>query len=196
MQRRRAALRRTCCASACRRGPFPRRACRSCRTRSSPRDSNDAITCSPSVAADADAHVPFSGCDASCGVSSLATRSQTTLPVLRSSAMTTYLCATGVRPSGACAAAPSTVVGTAVVTKTRSPQTTGVAEPRPGISTFQRMFFPSAHSRGGVAVLDTPVACGPRHCGQKRSAAAGRPGRRASARPKTNRQQTEASRSL
>ena len=48
---------------------------------------------------------------------------------------------------------------------------TGDAEPRPGISTFQRMFFVSLHSSGGVAVVDTPVACGPRHCGQNRSAA-------------------------
>src|SRR5215510_4699798 len=31
------------------------------------------------------------------------------------------------------------------------------------------MFFVSLHSTGGVAVLDTPLAYGPRHCGQKRS---------------------------
>jgi hypothetical protein len=32
------------------------------------------------------------------------------------------------------------------------------------------MFFVSFHSSGGLAVRDTPVAYGPRHCGQKRSA--------------------------
>src|SRR5829696_6087235 len=47
---------------------------------------------------------------------------------------------------------------------------TGVDEPRPGISIFQRTFFVSLHSVGGLAVADTPVAAGPRHCGQKRSA--------------------------
>jgi hypothetical protein len=54
----------------------------------------------------------------------------------------------------------------------RSPQTTGDDEPRPGISTFQRMFLVSLHSVGGVADRDTPVANGPRHWGQKRSRAA------------------------
>src|SRR5213593_4362174 len=49
---------------------------------------------------------------------------------------------------------------------------TGDEEPRPGISTFQRMFFVSLHSVGGLASFDTPVAYGPRHCGQKRSASA------------------------
>src|ERR1700750_2420861 len=48
----------------------------------------------------------------------------------------------------------------------RSPQTIGDADPRPGISTFQRMFFVSLHSSGGSAVRETPVAYGPRHCGQ------------------------------
>ena len=43
---------------------------------------------------------------------------------------------------------------------------TGDDEPRPGISTFQRMFFVSLHSMGGLACFDTPVAYGPRHCGQ------------------------------
>ena len=49
-------------------------------------------------------------------------------------------------------------------------QTTGDAEPRPGLSIFQRMFLVSLHAAGGLAVDDTPVACGPRHCGQNRSA--------------------------
>ena len=39
----------------------------------------------------------------------------------------------------------------------RSPQTTGDAEPRPGISTFQRTFFVSLHSVGGFADCETPV---------------------------------------
>src|SRR5882672_2735530 len=61
-------------------------------------------------------------------------------------------------------------MGTADRRNKRSPQMTGDADPRPGISTFQRMFFVSLHSTGGVAVFETPVAYGPRHCGQNRSA--------------------------
>jgi hypothetical protein len=41
--------------------------------------------------------------------------------------------------------------------------------PRPGISTFQRTFFASLHSTGGLAVADAPVFKGPRHCPQKLS---------------------------
>src|SRR5262245_52858623 len=52
----------------------------------------------------------------------------------------------------------------------RSPHTIGEALPRPGISTFQVTFFVSLHSSGGLAVDETPVACGPRHCAQKRMA--------------------------
>src|SRR6185295_9158751 len=74
-------------------------------------------------------------------------------------------------PRGACAAAASRPIGTADSTNIRSSQITGDDEPRPGISTFQRMFFVSLHSAGGVADRETPVANGPRHCGQKRSAA-------------------------
>jgi hypothetical protein len=62
-------------------------------------------------------------------------------------------------------------MGTADNRKMRSPQTTGDADPRPGSSTFQRTFFASLHSSGGFAYFETPVAYGPRHCGQKRSAA-------------------------
>src|ERR1022692_1822286 len=114
--------------------------------------------------AELDAHVPFCGCVASCGTSSVTTRSQATLPVLRSSAMTMNLCgASGAPPRGACDAGPVVPTGTAVRTKTRSPQITGVPDPRPGISTFQRTFFVSPHSVGGVAYADTPVADGPRH---------------------------------
>jgi hypothetical protein len=42
----------------------------------------------------------------------------------------------------------------------------GEDDPRPGISTFQRMFWDSLHFTGGFAVVDTPVMAGPRHCGQ------------------------------
>jgi hypothetical protein len=52
----------------------------------------------------------------------------------------------------------------------RSPQTTGVELPLPGIATFQRTFLVSLHSTGGAAVGATPVMSGPRHCGQKLSA--------------------------
>src|ERR1043165_8723 len=57
-------------------------------------------------------------------------------------------------------------VSIAVNTKTRSPQTAGVAVPEPGRATFQRTLFVSLHSRGGVALGATPRAGGPRHCGQ------------------------------
>src|SRR5207245_3568544 len=66
-------------------------------------------------------------------------------------------------------------IGTADSTKIRSPQTTGDEDPRPGMSTFQRMFFVSLHSVGGFANRETPLAYGPRHCGQNRSAAAAPP---------------------
>ena len=49
---------------------------------------------------------------------------------------------------------------------------TGVELPRPGSGAFQTMFFVSLHVTGGFAVVDTPLKCGPRHCGQKRSASA------------------------
>src|SRR5215212_11477558 len=58
----------------------------------------------------------------------------------------------------------------AVKTNRRSPQTTGDDEPRPGTSFCHRMFFVSLHSTGGSARLETPLAYGPRHWGQNRSA--------------------------
>src|SRR4030095_14915258 len=121
--------------------------------------------------ADEDDHVPHCGCEPSCGVCSYAVRSQIVFPVLRSSAITTNLCGTfALAPRGSCEAAPPATAGTAERTNTLSPQMTGVPDPRPGISTFQRTFFVSLHSRGGSAVLETPVAYGPRHCGQNFSA--------------------------
>src|SRR5205807_245091 len=47
-----------------------------------------------------------------------------------------------------------------------SPQTTGVEEPAPGMAAFHLTFFVSLHSTGGLASGATPVASGPRHCGQ------------------------------
>ena len=46
-------------------------------------------------------------------------------------------------PRGACDAAASSPTGTAESTNSRSPQITGDDEPRPGISTFQRMLVVS-----------------------------------------------------
>src|SRR5688500_2761003 len=53
----------------------------------------------------------------------------------------------------------------AAVTYTRLPQMAGVECPLPGSATFQRTFFVSLHSTGGVEFGATPVARGPRHCG-------------------------------
>ena len=64
------------------------------------------------------------------------------------------------------AAHPDTPTGIAVSTKIRSFQTTGDDDPRPGIWTFHLTFFVSLHSIGGLAVRDTPVMSGPRHCAQ------------------------------
>src|ERR1700687_1183105 len=98
------------------------------------------MTCPPSVTAELDAHVPLSACDASCGVASRATRSQTVFPVRRSMAYTTKRWGTlgWTPPLGACVAAQDAFDGIAVRRNSRSPQTTGEADPRPGISTFQR----------------------------------------------------------
>src|SRR5579884_2096833 len=57
-------------------------------------------------------------------------------------------------------------VGTAVSTKTLPPQTTGVAEPLPGSFTFHLMLLDSLQLVGGLASGATPLAIGPRHCGQ------------------------------
>ncbi len=48
----------------------------------------------------------------------------------------------------------------------RSSQTMGVAEPLPGIFTFHLTFLVSLQTVGGLAEGATPVAKGPRHCGQ------------------------------
>ena len=69
-------------------------------------------------------------------------------------------------PRAACASSFDRPTGTAVRTYTRSPQITGEAAPRPGISTFHLMFRVSLHSIGGLAVREVPLAKGPRHCAQ------------------------------
>ena len=51
----------------------------------------------------------------------------------------------------------------AVNTKTLSPQMMGVEVPCPSMATFHLMFSSSPHVTGGFAVVDTPVAFGPRH---------------------------------
>jgi len=49
-----------------------------------------------------------------------------------------------------------------VVTKTRSPTTTGDDDPRPGISVRQRRFVPAPNFTGGLAVNETPLPPAPR----------------------------------
>src|ERR1022692_4581418 len=108
-----------------------------------------------------------------------ATRSHRILPDLRSRQYTLKLCAgsplTGVispyRPtfSDDSLISPyrptfsddSPLAGTALVTKMRSPQTTGLEWPKPGIAAFQRTFLPDStfHSVGGAPV-PTPLAEG------------------------------------
>src|SRR4051794_10686638 len=63
-------------------------------------------------------------------------------------------------------------VAMAVWMKTLSPETIGVAVPRPGSFTFQRTFCVSLQFVGGSAPAAVPFASGPRHCGQSASAAA------------------------
>src|SRR5262249_16829022 len=46
------------------------------------------------------------------------------------------------------------------------PQTIGVEQPRPGIFSFQAMFFLSSHSVARFFSELTPSLLGPRHCGQ------------------------------
>src|SRR6185437_2382060 len=57
---------------------------------------------------------------------------------------------------------------TAVTTNTLLPQTTGLACERPGIGVFQRTFsdFEASHFTGFAKPSATPVAPGPRNCGQ------------------------------
>jgi len=61
----------------------------------------------------------------------------------------------------------SPLAGTALVRKMRSPHTTGLEWPKPGIAVFQRMFLPDStfHSVGGEPA-PTPLAEGPRNWGQ------------------------------
>ena len=63
--------------------------------------------------------------------------------------------------------------GTAVSTKMRCSQITGVACPSPGRATFHLTFLPSAQRSGGLPCRTRPFAVGPRHCGQLRSSCSG-----------------------
>jgi len=92
----------------------------------------------------------------------MAVFSQSTLPVSRSSAMTTNLCSLA-----------ASVLGMAVVRKMRLPAKTGVEKPRPAIGTFQATFLESDHSVG-AAPSATPLKCGPRQFGQSPAEAAAR----------------------
>ena len=74
--------------------------------------------------------------------------------------------ATGSRFVSSAALAVRPSVEIAVRRKILSPQMTGEALPLPGIDTFQRMFFVSLHSTGGLPFAATPVASGPRQRGQ------------------------------
>src|SRR5215207_8939546 len=105
-------------------------------------------------------------------------------PVSRSSAMTLKVCLRSAPMlSGCFHSCPSilwmadfapgtTGPSTAVVTKTRLPQTTGLEWPLPGSGVFQRTFFASPHSSGRPFSAETPEPSGPRHCGQFGSPAA------------------------
>src|SRR5580658_5521373 len=55
--------------------------------------------------------------------------------------------------------------------KMRLSQTMGVESPSPGMGVFHLTLLVSLQVTGGSASGATPVASGPRHCGQKRSAA-------------------------
>src|SRR4051794_3007885 len=57
-------------------------------------------------------------------------------------------------------------VSTAVATKTWSPQTMGLALPRPGNGAFQRTWVLASQVTGGSPAGATPVSSGPRQRGQ------------------------------
>src|SRR5580700_1711333 len=70
------------------------------------------------------------------------------------------------------AAAAFLPVGMAVSMKTYLSQMMGVAEPLPGSFTFHLTLLVSLQLTGGLAAGATPLAKGPRHCGQFSSAPA------------------------
>src|SRR5580658_3216514 len=92
--------------------------------------------------------------------------------------------------SFAAAASALLPVGMAVSMKTMFSQTIGEAEPSPGSFTFHLMLLVSLQVVGGLASGATPVASGPRHCGQFSFAVAAdtvpiEPSQSAAARPET-----------
>src|SRR6202034_4400166 len=94
---------------------------------------------------------------------------QSTLPCLRSKHRTTHLYISS-GASAATGAAGFLPVPRAERIKTRLSQTMGVELPSPGIGVFHLTLLVSLQVSGGSACGATPVASGPRHCGQKRSA--------------------------
>src|SRR5436189_3214816 len=123
-----------------------------------PRDPNDAISRLPSVAGEADAN-PCDWWWPSWGTASAAVRRQIVFPLPRSRQSTSNLwivvgaevdipCEPGGGGAGAGASASFTPVSIAVRTNSLLPHTTGVADPEPGSSTFQRRFFDSLQSTG------------------------------------------------
>src|SRR5207302_1792938 len=109
----------------------------------------------------------------------LAVRFQRTLPVFLSRQINSNLC------SGCAALSPSEpawrgrggsvaagTVGTAVVRKILSPQTTGEEWPRPGIVAFHLVFSVSLQ-RSGASVRAIPSSDGPLHLGHWPGSAAG-----------------------
>ena len=143
--------------------PSPRRRRRTCRPGASPR-----------------AGTPRARCGASAACRPRARRRAPRRPACSPGTLTA-----GCAPEGSGVAfgrGTGFAMGTAVVTITRSSQTIGELEPRPGTATFHRTFRVSLHSTGGRACGASPVDSGPRHCGQKRSAG-GAERRRARSRP-------------
>src|SRR6185369_9719057 len=113
------------------------------------------------------------------GVPSHAVECQRILPLSRSmhrtlnvcflSAPTLSGCRNSLSPSSTCftAFAPGTTApSTAVVRKTRLPQTIGDECERPSMAVFHLMFLVGLHSDGRFFSFEIPVPSGPRHCGQ------------------------------
>src|ERR1035441_5726485 len=137
---------------------FSHTGCPACGQQYTPRDPKKAITWLASTNTEGEAKRPYCAWKPSCGVVTMATFSQSCLPVLRSKASTSNFCSAWGPPpppyppplppgpgrgggAGAAggAAAGALPVGTAVVRKSLSPQITGEECPFPGTSTFQAM---------------------------------------------------------
>src|SRR5215207_10647443 len=111
-----------------------------------PCEPNHATTIRPSVAGDALAYVDLM-CRRSPGTPSNATRSHSTLPVRLSIAYSTHLCGERSSDESPPPYRPGLNVASgrllmALVTKIRSPQTTGLECASPGMGVRHRMFSP------------------------------------------------------